>query len=156
MGWGIVDVAGSRMTHVANGHCKSSGEDLAGRLANLFGQLEAVFDEYRPNHAAVELVFVNKDAAGTLKLGHARAVCLLVPGRRGIPVREYAPNAIKKAVVGVGHADKVQVDTMVRFLLPGVGTAGPDSSDALATAICHAHHAQSSGRLEAILSSQAV
>ncbi|MEM0945727.1 MAG: crossover junction endodeoxyribonuclease RuvC, partial [Pseudomonadota bacterium] len=90
-----------------------------------------------PDEAAVEHTFVNKDAAGTLKLGQARAMSLLVPARAGLPVAEYAPNAVKKAVVGVGHADKAQVLHMVKLLLPGVEPAGPDAADALAVAICH-------------------
>ena len=94
---------------------------------------------------------VNKDAVATLKLGQARGIALLVPARAGLSVGEYAPNAVKKTVVGVGHAAKVQVDHMVRLHLPGVTIAGPDAADALAVAICHAHHLQSAGRLQAAL-----
>ncbi|MFT6887870.1 MAG: crossover junction endodeoxyribonuclease RuvC, partial [Paracoccaceae bacterium] len=117
-GWGVVDVEGSRLIHVANGVCASEGTDLADRLLSLFDQIEAVVARYAPDQAAVEHTFVNKDAAGTLKLGQARAMSLLVPARAGLPVAEYAPNAVKKAVVGVGHADKGQVDHMVRMMLP--------------------------------------
>jgi crossover junction endodeoxyribonuclease RuvC len=106
---------------------------------------------YRPEAAAVEQTFVNKDAAGTLKLGQARGVALLVPAQAGIAVAEYAPNAVKKTVVGVGHADKAQVQHMVRLQLPGVELAGPDAADALAIALCHAHHARFRGRLGAAL-----
>lgn len=152
MGWGIVDVEGNRVTHVGNGVCRSEGDDLASRLLSLFGQLERVVARHGPETAAVEQTFVNKDAAGTLKLGQARAVALLIPARAGLPVAEYAPNAVKKVVVGVGHAAKAQVEHMVRLQLPGIEIAGPDASDALAIALCHAHHARFSGRLSAALS----
>ena len=146
-GWGVVDVLGSRLTHVANGVCSTAGGDLAGRLVALHFQIDQVVQTYQPDQAAVEHTFVNKDAAGTLKLGQARAISLLVPAQRGIPVAEYAPNAVKKSVVGVGHADKTQIQHMVKLLLPGVVLAGPDAADALAVAICHAWAAAASGRL---------
>jgi crossover junction endodeoxyribonuclease RuvC len=146
-GWGIVDVQGARIVHVANGVCASEGEDLATRLVSLHHQLCAVLESFHPGTAAVEQTFVNKDAAGTLKLGQARAIALLVPALAGIPVSEYAPNAVKKVVVGVGHAQKAQVEHMVRLQLGKVDLAGPDASDALAIALCHAHHAQFKGRL---------
>ena len=155
LGWGVVDVLGSRITHVANGICHSTpGEaegDLALRLVSLFTQLSEVLRLYRPEEAAVEHTFVNKDAVATLKLGQARGIALLVPAQAGITVGEYAPNAVKKAIVGVGHAGKDQVDHMVRLHLPGVQIAGADAADALAIAICHAHHLQSAGRLQAAL-----
>lgn len=146
-GWGVVDVAGSRLTHVANGLCESGTGDLATRLARLHAEIEAVVRAWAPDEAAVEHTFVNQDAAGTLKLGQARAMALLVPAQQGIPVAEYAPNAVKKAVVGVGHADKAQIQHMVRRLLPGVQLAGPDAADALAVAICHAFAAGAGRRL---------
>ena len=155
LGWGVIDVAGARLTHVANGICHSSpGEgdgDLAQRLLTLHSQLSEVFRTHAPEAAAVEHTFVNKDAVATLKLGQARGIALLVPAQFGLTVGEYAPNAVKKTVVGVGHAAKVQVDHMVRLHLPGVQIAGPDAADALAVAICHAHHLQSAGRLQAAL-----
>ncbi len=151
LGWGLIDVEGSRVAHVANGICRSVGEDLALRLLSLHQQLTAIFVQYRPDRAAVEQTFVNKDGAGTLKLGQARGIAMLVPAQAGIPVGEYAPNAVKKAVVGVGHADKRQIGHMVRLQLPGVEIAGPDAADALAIAICHSHHTQSAGRLQAAL-----
>lgn len=153
LGWGVIEVAGTRIAHVANGICHSDGAEgeLARRLASLFAQLTAVVAEHRPQAAAVEHTFVNKDAAGTLKLGQARGIALLVPALAGLSVGEYAPNAVKKTVVGVGHAAKVQVDHMVRLHLPGVAIAGPDAADALAVAICHAHHLQSAGRLAAAI-----
>lgn len=150
-GWGVVDVEGSRIRHVANGVCQSEGADLATRLLSLFVALTAVVAAQRPEAAAVEQTFVNKDAAGTLKLGQARAVALIVPAQAGVPVAEYAPNAVKKVVVGVGHAEKAQVEHMVKLQLPGVRLAGPDATDALAIALCHAHHAQFQGRLAAAL-----
>jgi crossover junction endodeoxyribonuclease RuvC len=150
-GWGIVDVEGGRITHVANGVCLSEGDELAQRLLALFRQLREVIARWRPEAAAVEQTFVNKDAAGTLKLGQARAVALLVPAEAGLSVAEYAPNAVKKVVVGVGHADKVQVARMVALQLPGVAVAGPDATDALAIALCHAHQAGHAGRLAAAL-----
>ncbi|QYZ70098.1 crossover junction endodeoxyribonuclease RuvC [Neotabrizicola shimadae] len=155
LGWGVIDVAGARLTHVANGICHSTpGEeegDLALRLLSLHGQLTEVVARFAPDVAAVEHTFVNKDAVATLKLGQARGIALLVPAQAGIAVGEYAPNAVKKTVVGVGHAAKQQVDHMVRLHLPGVQIAGPDAADALAVAICHAHHVQSAGRLQAAL-----
>ncbi len=150
-GWGVVDVAGSKLTHVANGVCTSSGDDLAMRLCSLHHQLTEIMRKYSPDTAAVEHTFVNKDAAGTLKLGQARGIALLVPAQAGLDVAEYAPNAVKKVVVGVGHADKDQVGYMVGLQLPGAKVAGPDAADALAVALCHAHHAQFGGRLQAAL-----
>ena len=146
-GWGVVEQANGRLIHVANGMCKTSPGPLAGRLAVLFQQIDAVIKHHEPDAAAVEHTFVNKDAAGTLKLGQARAVSLLVPALAGIEVAEYAPNAVKKAVVGVGHADKAQIQHMVAMLLPGASVAGADAADALAVAICHAWTAGAGARI---------
>ena len=155
LGWGIIDVAGSRLSHVANGICHSQAGaaegDLALRLMSLHSQLTAILQQYQPDAAAVEHTFVNKDAVATLKLGQARGIALLVPAQFGLNVGEYAPNAVKKTVVGVGHADKGQVEHMVKVQLSGVVIAGPDAADALAIAICHAHHLQSAGRLQMAL-----
>ena len=147
-GWGVIDVAGSRITHVENGHCKTTGSDLGERLLSLYQQLGEVVARLHPDTAGIEQTFVNKDGAGTLKLGQARGIVMLVPAQAGISIGEYAPNSVKKTVVGVGHADKRQVDHMVRLQLPGVQIAGPDAADALAIALCHAHHARASGRLQ--------
>jgi len=147
MGWGVIDVVGSRISHVANGICHSTGTDLGSRLLSLHQQLTDVVLTYQPETAAVEQTFVNKDGVGTLKLGQARGIAMLVPAQAGISIGEYAPNAVKKTVVGVGHADKQQVAHMVKVQLPGVQFAGPDAADALAIAICHSFHAQSSGTL---------
>jgi crossover junction endodeoxyribonuclease RuvC len=147
-GWGIIDVSASKITHVANGVCKSDGSDLSKRLLSLYKQLEEVVRKYKPDTAAVEHTFVNKDAAGTLKLGQARAMSLLVPAKAGISVAEYAPNTVKKIVVGVGHAAKEQVEHMVKLQMPGTIINGSDASDALGIAICHAHHVRFEGNLE--------
>ncbi|SPH24599.1 Crossover junction endodeoxyribonuclease RuvC [Defluviimonas aquaemixtae] len=151
LGWGVIEVAGSRLSHVANGIIRSEGKELAVRLLSLHAALAEIVALHRPDAAAVEQTFVNKDGAGTLKLGQARGIALLVPAQAGLSVGEYAPNAVKKAVVGVGHADKAQIAHMVRHQLPGVALAGPDAADALAIAICHAHYLQSAGRLAAAI-----
>ncbi|MBK4216350.1 crossover junction endodeoxyribonuclease RuvC [Paracoccus caeni] len=145
-GWGVIFVDGPRLRHIANGVIKTAADsatpDLAQRLAELYRGLTAVITAYAPDLAAVEQTFVNKDAVGTLKLGQARGIALLAPALVGVPVGEYAPNAVKKTVVGVGHAGKEQVQHMVRVQLPGVRFESPDAADALAIAICHAHHMQ--------------
>ncbi len=151
LGWGVIEAHGSRITHVGNGLCRSDGADLAARLLSLFEQLTEIVARFQPETAAVEQTFVNKDGAGTLKLGQARGIAMLVPAQAGLSVGEYAPNTVKKTVVGVGHADKRQIDHMVRLQLPGVEVAGPDAADALAIALCHAHHARASGRLDQAL-----
>lgn len=151
LGWGIIEADGPRLRHVANGVCHSIGDDLAVRLLSLHSQLTEVVARYAPGCAAVEHTFVNKDGAGTLKLGQARGIALLVPAQAGLAVGEYAPNTVKKTVVGVGHADKGQVAHMVRLQLPGVEIAGPDAADALAVAICHAHHGGAAGGLSAAI-----
>ncbi|WP_108503380.1 crossover junction endodeoxyribonuclease RuvC [Paracoccus indicus] len=144
MGWGIIQVDGSRIRHVANGTIHSDGDqDLGSRLSVLFRGLCAIIATHEPDEAAVEQTFVNKDATGTLKLGQARGVALLAPAEAGITVGEYAPNAVKKTVVGVGHAGKEQVQHMVRVQLAGVQFESADAADALAIAICHARHLQS-------------
>ena len=148
LGWGLIEVSGSRISHVSNGLCRSSGANLAARLLSLHAQLTEVVVAMAPDTAAIEQTFVNKDGAGTLKLGQARGVAILVPAQAGLSVGEYAPNTVKKTVVGVGHADKEQVAMMVRTLLPGVAIAGPDAADALAVAICHAHYRQAPGRAQ--------
>ncbi|MDO5603858.1 MAG: crossover junction endodeoxyribonuclease RuvC [Paracoccus sp. (in: a-proteobacteria)] len=143
-GWGVIETDGPRLRHVANGVVTSApGDDLGVRLLGLYRGLAAVIAAHAPDAAAVEQTFVNKDAAGTLKLGQARGIALLVPAEAGLEIGEYAPNAVKKAVVGVGHAAKEQVQHMVRQQLAGVSLAGADAADALAIAICHAHHLQS-------------
>lgn len=151
MGWGIVEVSGTKCSYIACGVCNTKKEELAQRLLSLHDQLTDIFHKYEPNAAAIEKTFVNKDGAGTLKLGQARAIGLLVPAQFGMIVGEYAPNTVKKVVVGVGHADKKQVDHMVRLQLPTAKITGPDAADALAIALCHMHHVQFSGRLDAAI-----
>lgn len=143
MGWGVIEVDGSRISHLGNGICHSVGADLGLRLLSLHEQLTDVLVRFRPDTAAVEQTFVNKDGAGTLKLGQARGIAMLVPAQAGIEIGEYAPNKVKKTVVGVGHAAKEQVEHMVKLQLPGVILAGPDAADALAIALCHAHYSRS-------------
>ena len=150
LGWGVIDAEGSRLSHVANGVCRSNGTDLATRLLSLHRQLTEVLNQFAPQAAAVEQTFVNKDGAGTLKLGQARGIAMLVPAQFGLEVGEYAANKIKKTVVGVGHADKGQVAHMVKVQLPGAELAGPDAADALAIAICHAHHMRTPAMLRRV------
>lgn len=145
MGWGVIDAHAGRLRHMANGVCHSEGSDLAARLLSLHRQIATIIASHGPIAAAIEQTFVNKDGAGTLKLGQARGVALLALAQAGLDIGEYAPNTVKKTVVGVGHADKRQVAHMVAMQLPGVDLAGPDAADALAIAICHAHHGAGSG-----------
>jgi len=151
MGWGVIEVIGSRVTHVANGTCRSEGTALAERLLSLHVALTEIVALHCPSAGAVEQTFVNRDGAGTLKLGQARGIALLALAQAGLAVGEYAPNAVKKAVVGVGHADKTQIGHMVRLHLPGCAPGSADAADALAVALCHAHHLQSGGRLAAAM-----
>jgi crossover junction endodeoxyribonuclease RuvC len=140
-GWGIIETEGSRLSYVADGAVHSVTEDdLATRLLQIHQQILAVLTEFKPDEAAIEETFVNKDARATLKLGQARGVVMLAPVLLKIPVAEYAPNVIKKTVVGAGHAEKDQVKHMVKLLLPRAMMKTADSVDALAIAICHAHH----------------
>jgi crossover junction endodeoxyribonuclease RuvC len=144
MGWGIVETVGNSLRFVASGTVLSDAKlDLASRLRQLHDGLTAVLHQHRPDEAAVEQTFVNKDAVATLKLGQARGIALLVPALAGLPVAEYAPNAVKKAVIGVGHGDKDQIQMMVKVLMPRATFEGADAADALAIAICHTHHRQS-------------
>ncbi len=140
-GWGMVEAEGNRLRHLAAGVVRSDGDlPLAERLAQLHRSVRAVLDEWRPDEAAVERTFVNRNPESTLKLGQARGVVLLAPALAGLPVAEYAPTQIKQAVVGTGRAAKDQVGMMVRTLLPGCLVANADAADALAIAICHIHH----------------
>ena len=148
-GWGVITAEGNRLTHVANGQIRTdSGSPLPQRLALLGAELEALLAEQRPDSAAVEEVFVNANPQSTLKLGQARGVVIMVAARGGIEVGEYAARLVKKAVVGIGNAEKAQVHAMVSRLLPGAEIAGPDAADALAVAITHAHHLASNRVLQ--------
>jgi len=140
-GWGVVDLNGTRLTHVANGGVESDEKlSLAERLVQIRRGLAVVVAEMRPDEAAVEETFVNKNPTSTLKLGLARGVVLLTPALFGLKVAEYPANLVKKSVVGAGHAAKEQVQMMVRVLLPASSAGTADAADALAVAICHAHH----------------
>ena len=151
-GLGVIDVEGNRLRHVANGVVESNASDpLAVRLLTLHTALVRIVAEFAPLEAAVEETFVNKNAESTLKLGQARGVVMLAPAQAGIPVTGYAPNMVKKSVVGAGHAAKQQIGMMVRTLLPGCAIATADAADALAVAICHAHHRGSAQRLAALV-----
>ncbi len=142
-GWGIIETLGNSLRFVASGTVTSDGEmDLASRLCQLHDGLADVVHSYQPDEAAVEQTFVNKDATATLKLGQARGICMLVPARAGLKVAEYAPNAVKKAVIGVGHGEKQQIHLMLKVLMPKATFKGNDAADALAIAICHAHNRQ--------------
>ena len=148
-GWGVIAVQGNRLSYVADGVVRSNAKrPLAQRLMELRDGLAAVIREHQPDEAAVEETFVNVNAASTLKLGQARGVAMLVPARHGLRVAEYSPNMIKKSVVGAGHAAKEQVQMMVKTLLPGSIIESPDAADALAVAICHAHHRDASSLAE--------
>ena len=140
-GWGVIDVDGNRLRHVGDGVIATdSAEPVPERLKTLHDALLALFARMRPDEAAVEETYVNRNGAATLKLGYARGVALLAPALAGLKVTEYGAKSVKKAVVGTGGADKNQVEMMVRRLLPGALIKRADASDALAVAICHAHH----------------
>ena len=148
-GWGVIDASGGRLGHVAHGTVRSdAGAPLAERLCQLFDGLRAVLERYAPDEAAVEETFVNRSPVSTLKLGQARGIALLVPASLALPVAEYLPNLVKKAVVGYGHAEKHQVAAMVQMLLPTAGKVADDAADALAVAIAHAHYAATRRRIE--------
>ena len=147
-GWGLINAEGNRLSHLANGQIKTeTTQPLPLRLSQLANQLDALLADKRPEGAAVEEVFVNANPQSTLKLGQARGVVIMLASRAGLTVGEYAPRLVKKAVVGVGNAEKAQVHAMVSRLLPGARIAGPDAADALAVAITHAHHLASARAL---------
>ncbi|MCA6124360.1 crossover junction endodeoxyribonuclease RuvC [Bradyrhizobium sp. WSM 1704] len=142
-GWGVVETEGNRLIYIACGSIEPPDNlPLANRLLAIHEGLAAVLGDYRPAEAAVEQTFVNKDGVATLKLGQARGVAMLAPAMFGISVAEYAPNQVKKTVVGAGHAEKNQVQVMLKILLPKAEPPSADAADALAVAITHAHHRQ--------------
>ena len=150
-GWGLVEISGNRLTFVAAGTIRSTASmRLANRLRQIHEGLATVIGDHLPEEAAVETTFVNHDGAATLKLGQARGVAMLAAALAGLEVAEYAPNAVKKAVVGAGHADKAQIQMMVKTLLPRAVYDTADAADALAIAICHAH-SRNAARLAASL-----
>lgn len=150
-GWGVIDSSGSAVTHVANGCVRTKGKNLGERLASLFEQLADVVATYQPDEAAVEKTFVNSNFSGSLLLGHARGVAILAVAHAGIPVGEYAATSIKKAVVGVGHAEKSQIQSMVQLQLPGTEIKGEDAADALAVSLTHTVICRFGGKLDAAL-----
>ena len=142
-GWGVIESDGNRLSFIGCGSVEPPDSlPLASRLLAIHEGLAAVLRDFLPAEAAVEQTFVNKDGVATLKLGQARGVAMLAPAMFGIAVSEYAPNQVKKTVVGAGHADKNQVAVMLKILLPKAEPASPDATDALAIAITHAHHRQ--------------
>jgi len=152
MGWGAIDVSGSRLNHVAHGVIATrSTEGLGLRLLAIHQALTAVILEWRPVAIAVEQAFVHKDPSAAMKIGHARAVALLAAAQAGLEIAEYTPNHIKKSVVGVGHAGKEQVQAMVKRLLPAARVDAADAADALACAIAHAHYATTRAKILAAL-----
>ncbi|HEY4980825.1 MAG TPA: crossover junction endodeoxyribonuclease RuvC [Pseudolabrys sp.] len=143
-GWGLIESDGNQLIHVACGSLETSERAALGqRLVVIHDGLIAVIEQYNPHEAAVEMTFVNANGAATLKLGQARGIAMLVPARAGLPVAEYAPNLVKKSIVGSGHAEKAQIRMMIGVLLPKADPQSEDAADALAIAICHAHHRQS-------------
>ncbi len=143
-GWGVVEIEGNRLGFIGCGSVTTDDQDtLAVRLLAIHDGLTRVLVEFRPDEAAVEATFVNKDARATLKLGQARGVAMVVPARAGVPVAEYAPNLVKKSIVGAGHGDKAQVRMMIGVLLPKAAPGSHDAADALAIAVTHAHHRRS-------------
>ena len=143
-GWGVVDSEGNRLIFIACGSVETNERmALAQRLVAIHEELVRIVDSFRPDEAAVEATFVNKDAGATLKLGQARAIALLVPARAGVNVAEYAPNLVKKTIVGAGHCEKAQIRMMIGVLLPTADPTSDDAADALAIAVTHAHHRQS-------------
>jgi crossover junction endodeoxyribonuclease RuvC len=143
-GWGVIRAEGNRLSHVGNGQIRTDPSmPLPRRLANLYAALIDVIRAERPDEAAVEEVLGNTNAQSTLKLGQARGVVLLAASGAGLMIGEYHPSTVKKAVVGTGGAEKRQIQAMMAVLLPGAKLAGPDAADALAVAICHAHHVAS-------------
>jgi len=155
-GWGIIECDGPRLSYLASGTVASeSTRALSERLLQLYEGLAVVYRQWHPDEAAVEQTFVNRDASATLKLGHARGIALLVPAGSGVGVAEYAPNMVKKTVVGAGHADKAQIRVMVGHLLPRAKPDSEDAADALAVAITHAHHRERPVIAQALLRERA-
>ena len=146
-GWGVIEIDGNRLIFIGCGSVEPpDGLPLASRLLAIHEGLATGLGDFKPAEAAVEQTFVNKDGVATLKLGQARGVAMLAPAMSGIPVAEYAPNQVKKTVVGVGHAEKPQVAMMVKMLLPTANALSADAADALAVAICHAQHRNARAR----------
>jgi len=155
-GWGVIEANGNNLSHIADGAVHPDvNAPLSERLAALYAALRIIVEEFAPDEAAVEETFANRNPASTLKLGQARGVVMLAPALLDLPVAEYAANLIKKSLVGNGHADKKQVQAMVRILLPGAKPETADAADALAVAICHAHHRRAPALVQAGLRASA-
>ncbi len=154
-GWGVIDAVGNRLVHVAHGVIKTdSKHETPSRLTYIFVELSKMIDLWKPTHAAIEETFVNKNPASALKLGLARGVGMMAPANMGLSVAEYPANLVKKSVVGAGHAEKEQVQMMIKILLQGV-EASSDAADALAVAICHAHHGSTKMKIGGIMAGAA-
>jgi len=148
-GWGVIESIGNRLVHVANGRVSTkAAQPTAARLNTIYEGLMLVMKEFSPEQAAVEETFVNQNPASALKLGFARGVVLLAPARAGLVVAEYAPRLVKKSLVGTGAADKDQIRMMINVLMPGSNAESEDAADALAVAVCHAHHAGHAQRID--------
>ena len=146
-GWGLIDVQGNKLTHISHGVIVTDTKaPTAERLVKIFDELTQMMQLWLPQEAAIEETFVNKNPASSLKLGLARGVAMMAPAKLGLTVAEYPANLVKKSVVGAGHAEKERVQAMIKILLPGV-EASSDAADALAVAICHAHHRMSAERM---------
>ena len=151
-GWGIIDVSGNSLTHISHGVVTTDSKcPTSERLIKIFDGLMQMMTLWQPDEAAIEETFVNRNPASSLKLGLARGVAMVAPAKMGIIVAEYSANVVKKSVVGAGHAKKEQVQAMIKILLPGI-EASHDEADALAVAICHAHHAMSRARIGDVMS----
>jgi crossover junction endodeoxyribonuclease RuvC len=147
-GWGVIDTSGNRLTYIADGAiAPDPAKPLAERLRILFDAVRDLVAQYQPTECAIEETFVNQNPISTLKLGHARAAAMLAPACADLAVFEYKPNLVKKSVVGAGHAGKEQIAAMVAMLLPGSAASSADAADALAVAICHAHHRTTARRM---------
>ena len=156
-GWGIIETDGIKLSFVAAGTVKSGSDlSLASRLLQIFDGLELIITKYQPSEASIEQTFVNRDGKATLKLGQARGVAMLVPAKAGLKIAEYAPNQVKKSVIGVGHGDKSQMKAMLGYLLPRAKFDSDDAADALGIAVCHAHHRKMSNLLAAQIGGQSI
>lgn len=151
-GWGVIDFVGNKLTHIAHGVIKTDAKaDLSERLCTIFDGLTQMLELWQPQHAAVEETFMNNNPASAIKLGQARGIAMVAPAKFGLSVAEYPANLIKKSVVGAGHAEKEQVQMMIKILLSGV-EASSDAADALAVAICHAHHGATKAKIGGVMS----
>lgn len=151
-GWGVIDVQGNRLTHISHSVIKTDPKaPTAERLLKIFDELTQQMMIWLPQEAAIEETFVNKNAKSSLALGQARGVALMAPAKLGLTVAEYPANLVKKSVVGTGHAQKEQIQAMIKILLPGI-EASSDAADALAVAICHANHRSSKTKMGGIMS----